>query len=293
MKKILSISILFISIFSCNSSEEKLSTTWSDAGASMILPPAEMDELSGNASDVLYKANYTAPNTVQSNIPIIDKKKIIKDGSISVKVADLEKAKKSVNDLVKSMNAYYENESYNNNESTFSYDLKIRIPSQNFEKILSLVENGVGEITSKNIEVRDVTEEFMDIQSRLINKKNYLKKYNDLLSKAKSIKDILDIEEKIRVLQEEIESSEGRLKFLSDQVSYSTLNVNLFKTKDFIYKPEAKDSFFERLKSSLGNGWNGIVDFVLLIFKNWPIVIITVGVIFSIRRYYKNKKKKE
>jgi len=291
MKKILSISILLLFIISCNSKDGKKNINLDVSSYELEKPLAvlESNEVSGNMN---YKVNFTTPKTEQTNPIPIDKKKIIKDGSISVKVADLEKAKKSVNELVKSMNAYYENESYNNNESTFSYDLKIRIPSQNFEKILSLVENGVGEITSKNIEARDVTEEFMDIQSRLTNKKNYLKKYNDLLSKAKSIKDILDIEEQIRVLQEEIESSEGRLKFLSDQVSYSTLNVNLFKTKDFIYKPEAKDSFFERLKSSLGNGWNGIVDFVLLIFKNWPIVIITVGVIFSIRRYYKNKKKK-
>ncbi len=290
MKKTLSISICLLFIISCNSHEDKKNAAI-DLDTKLVSPPAmmEMESVSRNGT---YQANFTPTNTVETNTPTIAKKKIIKDGNISVQVADLEKAKKSMNELVKSMNAYYENENYNNNESTFSYDLKIRIPSQNFEKILSLVENGVGEITSKNIEARDVTEEFMDIQTRLTNKKNYLKKYNELLSKAKSIKDILDIEEQIRVLQEEIESSEGRLNFLSDQVSYSTLNVNLFKTKEFIYKPVAKDSFFERLKSSLGNGWNGIVDFVLLIFKNWPIVILTIGVIFSIRKYYKNKKKK-
>lgn len=45
------------------------------------------------------------------------------------------------------------------------------------------------------------------------------------LVKANSIKEILEIEEKICALEEDIESATGRLKYLSDQVDYSTLDL--------------------------------------------------------------------
>ena len=61
-----------------------------------------------------------------------------------------------------------------------------------------------------------MTDQFIDLETRLENKRNYLKRYNDLLLKANSIKEILEIEEKIRALEEEIESATGQLKYLSD-----------------------------------------------------------------------------
>ncbi|WP_083391928.1 DUF4349 domain-containing protein [Epilithonimonas lactis] len=58
---------------------------------------------------------------------------------------------------------------------------------------------------------------------RLENKLTYLEKYRDLLKKSNSTKDILEIQENIRALEEEIESSKGRLKFIDDKVKYSII----------------------------------------------------------------------
>jgi flagellar biosynthesis chaperone FliJ len=129
------------------------------------------------------------------------------------------------------------------------------------------------------------------LETRLENKRNYLKRYNDLLKQATTIKEILEIEEKIRVLEEEIESTTGRLKYLSDLVDYSTLDLTITKPKDFKYNPGNRDKFSERLKQSLSKGWFGFVDFLLFVIKIWPFWIILILIFYLWRKYRKAKKK--
>ena len=220
----------------------------------------------------------------------IDKKKIIKDGDISIKVNDVVKVKRMIDSLIRKFNAYYEKEEFENNSATVSYNLKIRIPADNFENFLPYIENGTGEVKTKNINARDVTEEYVDIETRLNNKKLYLKRYNDLLHKAVSVKDIINIEENVRNIQEEIESKEGRLKYLNDQVAFSTLDLNIYKEKEITSQPQKQITFLDRLKNSVVNGWDGVVNFFLLIIQNWAILLVLLVILFLLRRYLKKRK---
>ncbi|MBB3698147.1 DUF4349 domain-containing protein [Flammeovirga yaeyamensis] len=240
--------------------------------------------------------DITIPTSISDNsspLPQKDgvQKKIIKDGKIAIEVFDLEKTKSKIDVLVKNNNAYYEQEDLRNDEWTNSYELKIRIPGHQFETFLSQVEQGNGKITYKNIKARDVTDQFIDIETRLKNKRNYLKKYNDLLKKAQTVKEILEIEEKIRKLEEEIESQTGRLNYLSDLVAYSTLDLTLEKPGFTQYKTQQRDSFLNRIKYAFSNGWITFIDFIVYMFKLWPFFILLGFIIYGWRKYKAKKKK--
>lgn len=217
----------------------------------------------------------------------LKQKRIIKNGNISIETSNLSESKKIIDNLLKKYNAYYESEGLENNDQRIVYNLRIRIPISNFDMLITSIENGKVEVKSKSIEVQDVTEEYVDIETRLANKRAYLKRYKELLSKAQTVKDIIAIEDNIRLLQEEIESKEGRLNYLNDQVSYSTLELELYKEKEFIYKPQHQDNFLERIKKSLGKGWGAIVDSILLIISGWPIYVIVVSAFLIIKRIIK------
>jgi hypothetical protein len=219
-------------------------------------------------------------------------KKIIKDGEINICVKDIYEAKKQVDGQLRKFHAYYENESLTNHKTDQSYDLKIRIPSQLFEKFIGNLEHGTGDVTKKNITARDVTDEYIDVETRLKNKKLYLAKYTELLSKAKNIKDILDLQEKIRLIQEEIESKEGRLKYLNDQVSYSTLDLRLYIDTDKTPTAVESNSFIYRLKSALSGGWTAFVSAIIGLINLWPFLIILAGLILLIKRYRRRKRLK-
>ena len=222
--------------------------------------------------------------------PQVIKKKIIKDGRLGLQVKNVEKAKQHIDSLVKSVGGYYASENLQNSDQSSGYQLTIRIPVISFEKFISSAENGSGKVLFKEITARDVTEEFVDLQTRLASKRNSLARYNEIMKKASSVKDIVEIEEAIRVLQEEIESSEGKLRFLNDCVDYSTLNLSISTEKDFTYKPVKRDSFWEKWKESIVEGWFGMVDFILWLFGMWPFLIIVIALYFLIRKWFRKRR---
>jgi len=103
----------------------------------------------------------------------------------------------------------------------------------------------------------------VDGEIRLNSKRLFRNRYNELLTKAGKVVDILAIEENIRVLQEEIESTEGRLKFLDDQVLYSTIDLTLLTEKEINKDEEKTETFKEKIKWSLATGWASVVTLTL------------------------------
>ena len=232
---------------------------------------------------------FTAPDVTVTQKRVFHKK-IIKDGRLGLQVKDLQAAKHQIDTLVKSLGGYYANENLKNNNNESGYELTIRIPINNFEKFVGSVETGNSKVLYKEISARDVTEEFVDLETRLASKRNALTRYNEIIKKANAMKDIVQIEEAIRNLQEEIESSEGKLRYLNDCVNYSTLNLTISTEKDFAYKPVKRDNFWEKFKESVVEGWFGLIDFILGLFGLWPFLLLIVPLWMLIRRGIKRRR---
>jgi hypothetical protein len=218
-------------------------------------------------------------------------RKIIRDGRMEIRVKNLEQGKHDVDTLVKRYHGYYADETFNNMDYAHGYTLRIRIPSVSFDAFIAEIESGVGEVAFKNITSRDVTEEYIDLETRLKNKRNYLIRYGDLLKQAGSVKDILEIAEKTRLIEEEVESVQGRLKYLNHQVDFSTLELQISRKNDFSVYTNNKGRFVDRLKLSLVKGWYGLVSFTLFVIRLWPFWII-VGVLYYLIKTIIRKRKK-
>lgn len=271
MKQVIKLILIAILITSCNHKEQEVVT--------------EVTTLSK-----LEKSEDVVHRQVKKEVI---KKKIIKDGRLGINVTDLEKSKTDIDTLVRNIGGYYDNESYSNTDTETEYDLKIRIPSDRFETLINKIDKGEGEVSYKEIDARDVTDQFIDLETRLTNKRSYLLKYQELLKKAKSVKDILEIQEKVRGLEEEIESTTGKLEYLNDLVDYSTLQLTITQKKDFKFIPEQRVKFSEKLKQSVSKGWYGFVDFLLFILSNWVFVIIILVLVYLWNKYRKQKKNKK
>lgn len=280
MKNLIVVLLFFVA--SCNQNHTSKTITDSAKQEATIAPtPTAKESTPESPSD----ENKTPKDN-------ITQKRIIKDGSISLRVTQLKEAKDNINKLVKTHNGYYANENLSNTDRVETYYLKIRIPSANFENFIEAIEKGKGEIVFKNIKARDVTDKYIDLKTRLENKRSYLKQYNEILKKAQSIEDILLIRERIRNIEEEIESTTGQLKYLCDQVDFSTLELTITKHNKFKYTPSERDKFTERLKQALSKGWFGLIDFFIFIIGTWPFWIILAGVFYLFRKYGKHRKEK-
>ena len=286
MKKIGLLIIAVTLIYSCNSPGGRQSDK-------MDMANYEMKEAIVPITRQMVEAPAPPPPSQVSESSSIIEKKIIKDARIGVEVLDYSSFRINLDSLIGIFGGYISSDNLYNNDESINCDITIRIPAKNFEKFITNLENGDGRILYKNISARDVTEEFIDIEARLKNKKGVEKRYSELLSKAQTIKDILDIEEKLRVIREEIESTEGRLNYLKSQVSFSTIDLMITQKLDFKFQPTKEKNFFQLLIKSLDKGWKAFLQFTLFIFKLWPFIILILFVLYGIRLYRVKRNKRK
>jgi hypothetical protein len=216
--------------------------------------------------------------------------KIIKNGNLSFEVDDLKNSKSSVDTILKKLNGYYENEQFSSYGNQNNYSLKIRIPNLRFDTLILLLENGKGKLLDKTISAKDVTEKYMDLNIRLNNNLAYLNQYQEILKKAKSIKEILEVQEKIRSLEEEIESKKGRIKFINDKVQFSTVMLEL---SAYNKVEETGNSFFKSIKSAFQNGFQLLLNIIIGLVNLWPILLLITLIILmrkNIFSFFKRKK---
>lgn len=209
--------------------------------------------------------------------------KIIKNGNMSFDVTNLNNSKAAVDSILSKLDAYYENETYNSSTYSSSYNLKIRIPSNQFENLVTHLESGIGKLTVKNLSANDVTAKYIDLKIKIDNNLAFLKRYNELLKKANSIKDMMAIQDKTRALEAEINSLKGSLKYLNDKASYSSLNLTLVAKTEHVI---AEATFGTEILESIKVGLSGFKFFILALIRIWPFILLGV-LLYSLRRRIK------
>ena len=274
--------LLLIFFISCGKQENYDEAISVDAALVSVLDEAEVDK-SPPPNQISEKAASPSEHQKTSS-------KIIKNGRIEIEVGDINKSQKIITENLKKNNAYKQGEFFSNSEDQEMLKMTIRVPNQNFDNLLQSMDKGLGNVISKNVGTDDVTEEYTDVSIRLENKLTYLEKYRDLLKKSNSTKDILEIQENIRALEEEIESSKGRLKFIDDKVKYSTIELTLIKNKprDSV---TSKIGFGSQFADSIAAGWNNFIGFLLGLISYWPFLLIIPIIIFAVRKWRKRKSK--
>lgn len=230
------------------------------------------------ATDALKEviASPAPPSQTGGNATI--DKKIIKTAYINIEVENIAVSRKLIDTTIKAFNGYVISENMQNTESQLSSNINIKVPAMQFDKMLARLASIAKKVDYQNIETQDVTEEYIDVETRLSNSRKVEQSYIKLLQRAKTIEDILKIEQKLGEIRTDIESTQGRLKYLNNQVIYSTINLSVYQPLEYKFIAEKLPSFWERLKSSIISGWRGIVAFILFLIKIWPLwLIVALG----------------
>ncbi len=242
--------------------------------------------------------------------------KIIRNADLKFKVDDVKKSSVKIANLVDMNGGYISNEDLSTNKyhyqtlettedsETIEYEVNttniiyIRVPSKNFQKLLTSMKGLALSEDHVKINAQDVTEEYYDLETRLKTKKEVEARYIQILkSNAKTLEEILLAEDKIRVVREEIEAVEGRLNFLKNKVNLSTIQLEIYQdpyyikeTSRFNKYEETGWKFGEKAGDAMGSGWNGILMFFIVVLYFWPLILIGAFVWWFIRRRIRKKR---
>jgi hypothetical protein len=101
----------------------------------------------------------------------------------------------------------------------------IRVPAEAFDSAIAAIVKG-GDELSRNIQVRDVTEQFSDLNVRLRSAEAMLKRLETLLDRANNVNEALAVEAQLGRVAQSIESIKGKMRLLGELIAFSTITVN-------------------------------------------------------------------
>ena len=216
----------------------------------------------------------------------ISERKIIKEGDISFETANVKETKSLITKILKEVDGYISKDNVYDYSDKIEHRLIIRVPADKFDLLLTRISESAEKLDSKNIDVLDVTEDFIDVESRIKTKKELENRYQEILKQASKVEEILSIEKELGLLRTEIESVEGRLRYLKDRISFSTLTVTYYE------KASVAFGFNSKFGQALKNGWSYLMWFIVGLTSIWPfIIIIATGIYLAIRLDKKRKNK--
>ena len=211
-------------------------------------------------------------------------RKLIKEGFVDFETEDINATRQKIIEIVKKYHAYISSDKEYKSNDEIRNTIVIRVPAKDFDALLNEATKNVAKFDQKNIDIKDATEQFIDIRARLKTKKELEKRYLELLKKAKNVPEILEVEKQLGQLRSDIEAVEGKLKYLNNKVSLSTLNITFYQ------KIPHETKFGKAFKKGLINGWHNLIWFFVFLVNIWPFLLIGIVLLFGIRRWKKRKR---
>ena len=227
-------------------------------------------------------ANPQEPQPIDVNQ--ITDRKIIKEGTIRFETSSAAETQQLIAKTVAETNAYLSADQVSDYGERKEHQVTVRVPAEKFDYFLEKISASADNLESKNVSAKDVTEEYVDIEARIKTKKELEARYAQLLQRAAKVSEILEIEKQMGDLRAEIESIEGRLRYLKSQVAFSTLTVVYYE------RGAASFGFFTKFSDALANGWMYLQAFVIALVSLWPFFLLGAVVYFLLRRFRKRKK---
>ncbi|MDO4720253.1 MAG: DUF4349 domain-containing protein [Peptostreptococcaceae bacterium] len=215
--------------------------------------------------------------------------KLIKTGNANLEVKDVKKAYEEIKAMSEKYDGYiFEMNEYSGYDHK-TIDLTVKVDYRKFETMMAELEQ-TGNVLSSSMSTQDVTREYIDVKARVDTLKIQETTLKQLLSKASDVKDLLEIETELQRVREQIEAAQGRLNYLNDAVSYSTIHISL-TTKILPTQTVKKEGIGERLAFEFQDGlgyWGGVlIDFIGGVLWLLPFLIVVFALLFALREKLK------
>jgi len=235
----------------CSSSAEDSSTSAANAPAG------------GNAVQDDSKAGVTPAAAA-------DDRSVIVTGSLYITVKDpLEAADKAVG-IVQGAGGRIDarNENAPQASDGGSATLTLRIPGNKLDKVVDDL-RALGTVDQFTTQARDVTTEVTDLDAKISTLRASTDRIQGLLADAKSIADIITLENELAGRQAELQGLEAQQRGLDDQVSMSTIDLSLTTEPVVVAEVDTSPhSFWDGLVS----GWHGLTAFI-------SVALVVIGVL--------------
>lgn len=264
---------------------------------------AAMEDQSADA------ANGEPANPVNINsTPTSTSQKLIRTVNMNVETVKFDEVVNSIKSKVAESGGYIQLSDVSGTGKNRSFrhgHFILRIPADKADSVISTLGDNVTVISS-NESSEDVTLKYSDMKSHIDSLKIEREALNKMLENATDLETIIRLQERITQIRYEIENYESSLKVLDNQVTYTTINLDINEVVEEREVEEIKklttgEEMSKRFKENLDDVKEGLKDFAIGFVASLPYIFVLLGVlliialvifvIFLIVRKSSNRKK--
>lgn len=237
--------------------------------------------------------------------------KLVYSADIDVETKDIDFALDSIYAKIKEYGGIIQDENrrnmgnvvyddYYRHTSNASAYIYVRVPQENYDAFINSIEDKDGKIVVCNISknVQNMTKVYYDTESRLRSLRIQEERLFDFMESAKSVSEMLDVEDRLTDVQYEIDSATNSLATIDNDVKYSKVSLEIQEVVKYSDKQENPKNFFERVWSYMTDSWDNfldncedIIEFAIYAVPNIFLLVVFYFVIVKVFRVIKAKHK--
>ncbi len=103
----------------------------------------------------------------------------------------------------------------------------VRVPAEHLTQSMDRIKENTVRVDAENITGQDVTQDYVDITSRLNNLKSSEAQLQTIMSRAETVEDVLAVQSELTIVRSEIEVLQGRINYFDEAAAFSSIRVDL------------------------------------------------------------------
>jgi hypothetical protein len=160
---------------------------------------------------------------------------IIRNASLNLIVSDTATALDEINALAKELGGYIVESNLYQYQEGLQASVTLRVPADRLDDALDRVRALATEVRRENISGQDVTDQYVDLQSRLRYLEATEKRLLEFLEAAEDTEAAMTVYQQLQMIQADIEQVKGRIQYLEQSAAMATISIEL--TPDKLAQP--------------------------------------------------------
>ncbi|MEW6241146.1 MAG: DUF4349 domain-containing protein [Chloroflexota bacterium] len=183
--------------------------------------------------------------------------------------------------------------------------ITIGVPVDQFETALRRLRGLAVRVVDENASGEDVTDQYVDLESQLVNLEATRDRIKSFLEDAKTVDEALRINQQLSEIERQIEEIKGRMNYLNDRSSFSTITINLepefpeitptptvTPTPTATPEPWKPGETFDSAKKTVVSAYQGITEFLIWFFVVIvPLLAPPALILWLVWRFTRRKPK--
>lgn len=237
----------------------------SDSGGSAEKAQSDAKGAAGAADSDVGGAKATTPPQVSAN-------HIIRTATLTVQVKAVPKALDAARTTTETAGGYVGKEStFRDEEGEEETQVVLRVPVDKYDEVLAELE-GAGKLLERNAKAQDVTDQVVDVESRITTQRASVARIRELMDQATKLSDVVTLEGELSNRQAELESLLARQASLKDRTTMATITLSLSESP---VKAAAEDDD-PGIVDALAGGWSAFVTML-----RWIVVALAAVLPFA------------